>query len=50
MNDRVEHELPFGILGKIAQGLVVRRQLAAIFDYRRSAVESIFSGARGAGG
>ncbi len=33
MRDRVEYELPFGPLGRLGHFLV-RRQLAAIFDYR----------------
>jgi hypothetical protein len=42
MQDRVDYELPFGILGRAAHVLVVRRQLAAIFEYRREATERIF--------
>ncbi|MEO8189989.1 MAG: SRPBCC family protein [Acidobacteriota bacterium] len=42
MRDRVEYELPFGVLGRIAHALLVRRQLEGIFDYRRRAIENIF--------
>lgn len=34
MSDRVDYELPFGPLGRLAHWLIVRRQLKAIFDYR----------------
>jgi ligand-binding SRPBCC domain-containing protein len=44
MRDRVEYELPFGALGRFAQRLLVRRQLETIFDYRRRAIEEIFTG------
>lgn len=42
MRDRVEYALPFGFLGRIAHAIVVRRQLAGIFEYRRRAIEEIF--------
>ncbi|HXJ69397.1 MAG TPA: hypothetical protein VNM39_10860 [Verrucomicrobiae bacterium] len=36
----IRYELPFGPLGELAHALFVRRQLAAIFDYRRSVIET----------
>lgn len=42
MRDRVEYELPFGALGRMAHTLLVRRQLEGVFDYRRQAIEGIF--------
>ena len=42
MRDRVEYELPFGVLGRIAHALLVQRQLEGIFEYRRSAIERLF--------
>ena len=42
MTDCVEYALPFGLAGRIAHALVVRRQLAGIFAFRRRAVEEIF--------
>lgn len=42
MHDRVEYELPFGFLGRLAGGPIVRRQLAAIFAYRAAAIREIF--------
>lgn len=46
MRDRVEYALPFGPIGRVANGLV-RRQLGGIFDYRCRAIEKTF-GAPGA--
>lgn len=43
MYDRVDYDLPLGILGSIARWLFVRRTLDRIFDYRTSAIERIFS-------
>jgi ligand-binding SRPBCC domain-containing protein len=42
MRDRVEYQMPFGPLGRLAQALVVARQLDAIFDYRTEAVRRLF--------
>jgi ligand-binding SRPBCC domain-containing protein len=38
MRDTVRYALPLGPLGAAAQRLLVRRDLAAIFDFRRDAV------------
>lgn len=42
MRDRVEYELPFGLLGRIAHRLVVARQLRQIFDHRAAKVSTLF--------
>jgi ligand-binding SRPBCC domain-containing protein len=42
MRDRVEYELPLGPLGALAHLLLVRRQLAAIFDHRREVIAALF--------
>ena len=42
MKDRVEYALPLGPAGRIVHRLAVRRQLEAIFDFRRKAIEEIF--------
>lgn len=42
VEDVVEYELPFGLLGDLAHAMVVRRQLESIFDYRRRATEKVF--------
>jgi ligand-binding SRPBCC domain-containing protein len=38
IRDRVRYSIPFGPLGELAERLLVRRDLAQIFDYRRDAV------------
>ncbi|MEZ4586864.1 MAG: SRPBCC family protein [Gemmatimonadales bacterium] len=42
MRDVVSYRLPLGPIGALAHSLVVRRQLDAIFDYRRRAVAEVF--------
>lgn len=46
MRDVVDYALPLGPLGRLTHAAVVRRQLEAIFDYRRVAVERVFGLAR----
>ena len=43
MKDRVHYALPFGIIGKIAHVLFVRKKLQQIFAFRKQAVEEFFS-------
>ena len=40
MRDTVRYALPFGPLGALAHRLLVRRDLAAIFDFRASAIRT----------
>ncbi len=42
MKDIVSYQPPIGILGAIANALIIRRQLETIFDYRSKALESLF--------
>jgi ligand-binding SRPBCC domain-containing protein len=42
MTDIVHYKLPLGILGDIANVLMVKKQLKEIFDYRYQAVEQLF--------
>jgi ligand-binding SRPBCC domain-containing protein len=42
MTDIVSYEIPFGVLGKIAQPLIVKNKLNQIFDYRFQKVEELF--------
>jgi len=42
MTDIVHYQLPLGILGNMAHGLFVGRQLKRIFSYRREKIEEIF--------
>lgn len=41
--DEVQYQLPFGFLGRIAHVLKVRRDVEAIFAYRKQAIEQRFS-------
>lgn len=45
MTDRVAYEVPLGPLGEVARLLFVRRQVEAIFDHRRRAIEALFGAA-----
>jgi len=42
MKDIVTYEPPLGFLGQIANGLLIKKQLGQIFDYRRSYLEEKF--------
>ncbi|MBP2678566.1 MAG: hypothetical protein H6Q82_1631 [Deltaproteobacteria bacterium] len=42
MEDEVIYRLPGGPFGRLAQRLLVRKRVEAIFEYRRQAVERIF--------
>jgi hypothetical protein len=44
VRDRVEYQLPFGVLGAFVHSTVVRRQLLAIFRFRQSELCKIFGG------
>lgn len=44
MTDVVTYALPFGPLGRLVHGLVVRRQLHTIFSYRTEAIMARFGG------
>lgn len=39
--DEVEYELPFGILGRVANALVVRRQIRGMFAYRQKRTKEL---------
>jgi NADH dehydrogenase len=42
MDDAVDYEMPFGVLGELAHRLLVRTQLEHIFDFRATAISNIF--------
>jgi ligand-binding SRPBCC domain-containing protein len=42
MEDRVSYIPPLGILGDLAQHLLIRGQLREIFEYRKKAMEALF--------
>jgi ligand-binding SRPBCC domain-containing protein len=46
MHDRVEYALPLGVVGALAAGWLVRRQVEAIFDHRGAAIERLFPAPR----
>lgn len=46
MTDIVSYVPPFGLLGRIANTLFIKRQLNKIFDYRVKAINSIFQSQR----
>jgi len=43
VRDVVEYTLPCGPIGRSVHGMLIRRQLERIFDYRRNAIASIFA-------
>ncbi|MFN5785500.1 MAG: SRPBCC family protein, partial [Flavobacteriia bacterium] len=43
MTDIVSYELPFGLLGKIAHPILVKKKLEEIFAYRYKVVEELFN-------
>jgi ligand-binding SRPBCC domain-containing protein len=43
MHDRIEYELPFGFLGRLFGGPIVRRQLESIFAFREKAITAFFA-------
>jgi ligand-binding SRPBCC domain-containing protein len=44
IRDCVEYRLPFGIFGRLAHALVVRRHLREIFHFRQTAIARILQG------
>ncbi|HEX4351328.1 MAG TPA: SRPBCC family protein [Polyangiales bacterium] len=42
VSDRVEYAVPFGPLGRIANTLLVERDLTRIFEFRRQTMETLF--------
>jgi ligand-binding SRPBCC domain-containing protein len=43
VRDEVEYELPLGLLGDLANGLAVRRQIRALFRYRQRMLPLLLS-------
>jgi ligand-binding SRPBCC domain-containing protein len=42
MKDEVKYRLPFGIAGKMAHSLIVRKKIERIFNYRREILNKLF--------
>lgn len=47
MLDTVDYELPFGVIGKIAHSLMVKKKLDQIFNYRYQALEQLLNQEKG---
>jgi ligand-binding SRPBCC domain-containing protein len=45
LTDIVEYKAPFGILGRIANALVIRRQIISMFAYRQAATKRLLESA-----
>ncbi len=43
MTDIVSYEMPFGVLGKVVQPILVKKKLEEIFAYRFAMTEAFFS-------
>lgn len=43
MKDSLTYEMPFGILGRIAHTLIVKKKLKSIFDYRFQVLKEMFN-------
>lgn len=43
MIDKVDYELPFGVLGNLAHTLFVKKKLEKIFNYRFHILENLFN-------
>lgn len=44
VGDRVEYDLPLGVLGRMAHGIAVSAQLRKIFEYRQRAIAELLGG------
>lgn len=42
MEDIIDYKIPFGILGQLAQPLLVKKQLTEIFKYREQKLKELF--------
>lgn len=42
MTDKIYYSIPFGFIGKIANALIVKRQLKGIFDHREESISKLF--------
>jgi ligand-binding SRPBCC domain-containing protein len=43
MEDIVYYKLPFGLLGKFIEAILVRKKLEQIFSYRKNVLEKLFN-------
>jgi ligand-binding SRPBCC domain-containing protein len=47
MEDIIDYKIPFGVLGQLAQPILVKKQLQRIFKYRESKLEELFGNLEG---
>jgi len=43
MTDIISYQPPFGVLGKLANAIIIKRKLKEIFDYRTVVIQEIFN-------
>ncbi len=43
MRDEVNYQLPFGVMGKMAHALIVKKKLDRIFAFRKQKLDKIFT-------
>jgi ligand-binding SRPBCC domain-containing protein len=46
VSDAVEYELPLGLLGDVANGLAVRRQIRSLFHHRQKTLPGLLAAAK----
>ena len=42
MNDTVEYQMPFGILGTIGHSILVKKRIEGIFTYRKKVLDNLY--------
>ena len=42
MEDIVDYKIPFGIIGRLAHIIFIRREIQEIFEFRRKKLDEIF--------
>ncbi|MDT0539502.1 SRPBCC family protein [Croceitalea sp. P059] len=47
MEDVIDYKIPFGLLGQIAQPLIVKKQLKQIFEFREAKLNELFGVLKG---
>lgn len=43
MNDLIHYKLPLGLIGRIGNELMIKKQLKEVFDYRNKIVDKVFN-------
>ena len=43
MIDIVHYKLPYGVLGKVIEKLIVKKKIERIFDYRERVITDVFN-------